>query len=414
MTEKSPATLDRLWDDIPTGHAPIADLLSAGQAVKRRQRRVIAVGVAAATALILGIGALGTQALDGKDDRPGPVADGTTDGSGSSTRLVGIGHVAVAVPASWEDDAASCNKPFKNTVFFPWPQDCVAVGEWAVSSVAITTGEFTETGHLDDLKPADSLDGHQVVENTPNCLQGYSANGQVGSSHCTQTFGIPDLRAYFTASVIGDDAEHRLNTIRQSLTVLPEDRVAVPFVPEVTSGTAPDDVRAALEKAGLSADVVEWTCPATADCAGDGVTDVEPTYGSVVSVGSTVTVKVLDNEAPTDNQRTPCGPNDLCSLEKTPPDTVTPDCPDGARVQATLDIFDDTAAATPERAVAPMLAADEQASAPHDVDAGAVRIALLRADGTTRAVVTVERVHAGWRPSTINGCPGEMPRRRQR
>ena len=106
-------------------------------------------------------------------------------------------------------------------------------------------------------------------------------------------------------------------------------------------------------------------------------------------------------------QQSPCGPNDVC--EKATADTFVPDChQDHTRAQATFDIFDDTAAATPGLAVAPMLAADERASATQDVDAGMVRIALLRADGTTRAVVTVERIETGWRPHTIDGCPGEM------
>lgn len=203
MTEKTPPVLDRLWDGIPTGQAPIADLLHAGQAVKRRQRRTIAVGVAMATALILGVGALGTQALGGPQDRSGLVADGASDGS----------------------------------------------------------------------------------------------------------------------------------------------------------------------------------------------------------------VKVLGNNGTADDQ--PCGPNDVC--EKATRDAFTLDCHQGDSFeQATFDIFDDTAFSTPERAVVPMLAADERASAAQEADAGKVRIALLRADGTTRAVVTVEKIQTGWRPSTINGCPGEMTGPQQR
>ena len=46
--------------------------------------------------------------------------------------------------------------------------------------------------------------------------------------------------------------------------------------------------------------------------------------------------------------------------------------------------------------------------------AATVRTALLRADGTTRAVVTVEKIDTGWRPDTIEGCAGEVPGRRQR
>ena len=521
MTDKTPPTLDRLWEDIPAGPAPIAELLDAGKSATRRRRRAVIAGAVAATALVLGLGGLTAQVLGlGSDRSSGPIAgtsgdlsvsiayndggasaadpnpDGATHdnavwdpdtdvvyyasglgysgscpptgtatrtdagvltlhlaeyhGGGActsdargviaaihgvthlpagltvtelgetrdvtvtaadvpegpapseATRQVGIGRVAVSVPAAWAENAASCNSPFKDTAFFPWPQDCALAQSRAVSSVAITTGEFTETGtRLGDLQPAGSLGDHQVVQSPPNCLQGFPASGQGSSTHCTQTFGIPDLHAYFTASIIGNDAEHRLNAIRESLTVLPEDQVTVPFV---TPGTSLDGVRAALETAGLSVDVVRWTCPPTADCVG-GVDIDDPTVGSVVPAGSTVTVKVLDNEGSPGDQQSPCGPNDVC--EKAPADTFVPDCQGHSRAQATFDIFDDTAAATPELAVAPMLAADERASAAQDVDAGMVRIALLRADGTTRAVVTVERIETGWRPYTIDGCPGE-------
>ena len=77
--------------------------------------------------------------------------------------------------------------------------------------------------------------------------------------------------------------------------------------------------------------------------------------------GSTVTVKVLDNVGTADDQ--PCGPNDVC--EKATVDAFTLDCHQGdSFVQATFDIFDDTAYATPGRAVAPMLAADERPAKP--------------------------------------------------
>lgn len=67
MTEKTPDTLDRLWDDIPTGHAPITDILAAGQAAKRRKRRTVLAGVAAATALVIGGGFVTAQNLTGTD-----------------------------------------------------------------------------------------------------------------------------------------------------------------------------------------------------------------------------------------------------------------------------------------------------------------------------------------------------------
>jgi heat shock protein HslJ len=63
MTDQTHNTLDRLMDDVLIGPAPIDTLLTAGRAAKRRNRRASIAGVAAATALILGGGAMATQAL---------------------------------------------------------------------------------------------------------------------------------------------------------------------------------------------------------------------------------------------------------------------------------------------------------------------------------------------------------------
>lgn len=71
MTDKTPATLDRLWHDIPTGPAPIADLLIAGHAAKRRRRRAVLAGTAAMTALIVGGGFVVAQSLPGSGDPGG-------------------------------------------------------------------------------------------------------------------------------------------------------------------------------------------------------------------------------------------------------------------------------------------------------------------------------------------------------
>lgn len=71
MTDQTRGTLDRLMGDVPIGPAPIDALLIAGRRAKHRRRRALIGGVAVATALVLGGGALTTQALtrtDGGDD----------------------------------------------------------------------------------------------------------------------------------------------------------------------------------------------------------------------------------------------------------------------------------------------------------------------------------------------------------
>ena len=78
---------------------------------------------------------------------------------------------------------------------------------------------------------------------------------------------------------------------------------------------------------------------------------------------------------------------------------------DGRHVGATFDFIDPQGSPTPEQAVAPLLADDESTSAPEEIHPGSVRIALLRADGTTRAVVSLQKAPTGWQLGTIDGCP---------
>jgi hypothetical protein len=289
MTEQNSTLLDAL-DNARIGHAPIADILLAGKAAKRRQQRVRIVGVAAAVLLIAGGGAIATQAHTAMDqDRDGNSLVANEDNPrdpavDENTRQVGIGTAYISVPEEWGSNDASCNIPVRDTYYFPFPQACVAGATPRVSSVAIATGEFPEAGiRLDGLEPAGNIDGHQIVQNTAVCE--LSDPGA-----CTQIFGIPDLDAYFRVTVWSDEGgEAVVQTIRDSLTLLTSDQTMVPFIPHGKEA----EVVAALEGARLTVEFERTTCPAMADCIG-GVTGLEPSVGTVIPVGSTVTVTVLE------------------------------------------------------------------------------------------------------------------------
>jgi hypothetical protein len=289
MTEHHSTLLEEL-DNARIGHAPIADIVLAGKAAKRRQHRVRIVGVAAAALLIAAGGTIATQARTGIDqgrDGESLVADGdnTPDPAvNKNTRQIGIGTAYISVPEKWDSNDASCNTPIRDTYYFPFPQDCVAGATPRVSSVAIATGAFPQAGiRLDGLEPAGRIDGHQIVQNTATCE--LSDPGA-----CTQTFGIPDLDAYFHVTVWSNDGgEDVVQTIRDSLALVNSDQTIVPFVPHGKEA----EVVAALEDAGLTVEVERATCPAMADCIG-GITGLKPPVGTVISVGSTVTVTVLE------------------------------------------------------------------------------------------------------------------------
>lgn len=86
MTQKPPATLDRLWDSIPAGNAPIDDLLSAGRVVKRRQRRTVMVGAATVAALLVGGGVV-TQTTLSRDSGTRYLAEPMVIGEGTLLQL---------------------------------------------------------------------------------------------------------------------------------------------------------------------------------------------------------------------------------------------------------------------------------------------------------------------------------------
>lgn len=273
-----PRSLDELWESIPTGPAPVAGLVTRGQSVRRRRRAGFAGALVAAVVGVVAVGAVISVT------RPDAAGQGGIATAPDRTRWAAIGRVAVAVPEGWADGAATCNAPFRDTVFFPYPQDCVARERPAVSSVALTTGAFTETGtRLGGLVPTEHIDGHQVVAGPTDC--------RTASRTCVAVFGVPDLHAYVTVTVPHVDGTKtfaRIEAIRASLTVLPDERTAVPFV---APGSSVARYRADLEAAGLSVDVRSTPCPPTAFCA-PGVTGTSPAAGRVVPAGSTVTIEV--------------------------------------------------------------------------------------------------------------------------
>lgn len=257
---------------------------------RRRRRRTTAV-MSAAVVLIGGFG-VATQLA--RSDRPGAPDHGeervADTGAPDGYRLVGIGRVAIAVPATWATDAAGCNTPTRDTAFFPWPQDCVIPGpDHQVSSVAITRGGFTQTGPpLRALRPADRLrgaTGHDVVESIMVCQT-------TPAGPCTRTVGVPDLHAYFSITIAGDGADPtgQLETIRSSLLVLPADQRAVPSVEGVSMSV--DDARAVLEEAGFDVAVREPPCPTIAYCGAGSVAGTDPEAGSILPVGATVVLSV--------------------------------------------------------------------------------------------------------------------------
>lgn len=300
MNDDPTPTLLRHLDTLAPGTPPVGTLLSAGKAAKRRQRRTVITGTVAATALIIGGGAVATQTLNPDADRTRQDITATqTLDTPPGTRLVGLGRVAVAVPDKWAANDASCNTPIRDTYYFPYPQDCQSGIQPDVSSIAISTTENAEaTPVVFDLQRDGTVEGYDVLSSGLICTPG---QGEA----CYEAFGIRELDTWFTVRVPrSDNATDIIEAIRDSLRVLPEDYTTVPFIPYGTE----QQVTTAMAEAGLTTEVEYTTCPATADCL-MGVTDITPAVGTALPAESTVTITVLRADEPNAQDDTLVGPN---------------------------------------------------------------------------------------------------------
>jgi hypothetical protein len=269
MSDKTPETLDRLWSNIPTGPAPIADILAAGHEARRRKRRSILAGVVAVTALVSGSGALAAHTLTGSDQSREEtfVADGATRNL-TVTVEIGVSAEVLALRYRNEYNAATWD-PATQQLFF--------VSRFGYSSTCPPRGTLTE-----------AQDKSLTLElTTPNT-----------DGPCT----ADDNKV--TATITG------LTTPPEDLRVTENNRtwtvpVAEPFVPDGSEsvgvpdlvGLDPVEARTALQQVGLVVKVEQRECGAAARCV-PGVIETNPNAGSLVPSGSTVTLIVMRDDAP--------------------------------------------------------------------------------------------------------------------
>ena len=287
--------LERIWDQLPTGHAPVRDIVASGHRVRRRRRRTAVVGGVAATVLVVtGV----TAAVHAMDEAApdGPVSPAPVPGPSEAedvlgpTRVVGVGRVALEVPREWADQRASCNAPLEDTVFFPHMQGCASSTREPVSWVALSEEPYDllEDG-IDQASPIGEVDGHDVLATEVAC------DADV-AGRCTQAFAVPELDGHVTVSMTGRAAVERIRVVRESLTALADDEVAVPFVgsrPFAPWHRQVDRATDELELLGLGVRLEEVDCPRRTSFCRSGVVGTEPVAGTVVPVNSTVTVEVM-------------------------------------------------------------------------------------------------------------------------
>lgn len=283
-------TLDRLWEGVPVGTPPLEDLVRGGRAMRRRARLRAGGGAAALTlAVVAGSTVAANTVFDGTSPRPGDgaptLADAPTAPVGQ--RLVGAGRAVVAVPAGWNAyGLRGCEPSAKSTIWFELESsgadlDCPSV---AHKSPTVKISTLDSDGGKAAKKFATRprvVDGVEVFRELVACPDDAFCIGDTA----VRLVVVPTENVAFTIS--GPIRAHEtLDAIADSVQILPENYTTVPFV----EGNYPLAWNAAIAEAGLLPDGRLPTCGQGDVCVSHPRVLPDPAPGTVVAVGSTVTL----------------------------------------------------------------------------------------------------------------------------
>jgi hypothetical protein len=276
--------LERTADQTPVGPPPL-DALHAG-ATRRRRRRTAGLTATAAVAVAAVIG--GTTLLT-SHDKTAPVTSPTPTPTpvAPATRLVGFGHAAIAIPANWPTNKSMCGTPKQDTVLIDDPSAatfCAAFRLPGIESVGLYYGRPRVDFHADETF---EIDGVRAERQRTTCST--SNYPKANTTTCVSTVSIPSLKVWFLAdsSTSAQEVDRMLGWIR----IVP-DRSGVPSYSSL-AGTSLNPVAQAyapeLAAAGLKVQYKQVKSPSY----GSGtILGVSPAVGTMLPVGSTVTVTV--------------------------------------------------------------------------------------------------------------------------
>ena len=281
----SSPSLEELWDDIPTGYAPVADLIRGGRRVRWLRRAAAVVGAAAVAVVVAGIGFAGDLVGSAGGHRQQLVASAPVVPDG--TRLVGAGRVALAVPEDWVSGGADGCLAVDNDADLtrPLPRSdvhCPSGGQYSSVSVARLD---TDGGYARRFATARrEVDGVEVLTGQGDCMDtGYC----VFSSYPTYLV-VPSENVVF--SVFGPERDQpTLDAIVNSIRVLPAGYTTVPSVDRLPV----DEAQQVLQAAGFSVELTTSSCGPNDLCARPELgkaLGTDPEAGSVISKGSAITL----------------------------------------------------------------------------------------------------------------------------
>lgn len=116
MTDDNLSDLvEKAGDRVDADGPPIAEIGSGDRRGRRRRTLVVTFASAAVVATVIGGTALLSSLGDSADPEP-PVASPTAVVTPAGTRLVGLGHAAIAVATEWGTNKTHCGVPQEDTV----------------------------------------------------------------------------------------------------------------------------------------------------------------------------------------------------------------------------------------------------------------------------------------------------------
>jgi PASTA domain len=282
--------LERLASRTSVSSPPSQEMLAAGTRARRRRTTWGVLGAAAAVAVVAG----GLAAVTlGSEPAPvdEPAASDTPYTPPTGTRLVGIGHLAVAVPEAWATNELRCGTPVKDTVVVDvtFIETCAFLAPEPFDSVWLREGApgmFEPDGEAE-------VDGLPAQRQATTCTD-YPNDTTI----CRGALFVPSENASFEAqSATKRGVEEILSWIH-----LARGLVAVPGFQTADMDHQDDDsgehYRTELTRLGFATQTVTRKVPGAKP---GYVLEVSPGPGTMLEPGATITVtEVAEPEGPAD------------------------------------------------------------------------------------------------------------------
>lgn len=272
--------LDRAGERTNVGPPPI-EAIHAG-ATRLRRRRTVAVSVASAAAVAAAAGGTALVASPGTspEDSQLPAASPSMGVMPAGMRLVGLGHVAVAVPEQWGTNQVRCATPQQDTVVIDLGNipACMAYRPAGVESVQVASGPPPVDFHADETS---EVDGVRAERQRTRCTATF------GVTLCRGAVFIPSLGVWFRAE--SSTAAGEVDRLLERIQIVP-DQVGVPEFQTAPIRDA-QKYADALTELGLEPKVRTGK---SAGAPPGAILAVSPAPGTMLTPGETVTITVAE------------------------------------------------------------------------------------------------------------------------